>query len=156
MDKVKVKIINKSNNGTPKYETEGSAGMDIRAYITEKTSNIGTHNTIIIQPGARILIPTGLFVKISEGWQFEVRSRSGLAYKQGVFVLNSPGTIDSDYTGEIGVILQNDGKFPFTVTNGDRIAQLVLMPAIQAQFVKVDTLDETERGDGGFGSTGVK
>ena len=144
---VKVGIVNKSNNELPKYATIGSSGMDIRANIGEP---------IILKPFERRLIPTGIYVDLPEGYEIQVRSRSGLAYKQGLFVLNSPGTIDDDYTGEIGVILCNLSGEEQTINPGDRIAQLVLCKL--EDKVKWDEREElgkvTERGAGGYGHTG--
>lgn len=129
----------------PSYATLGAAGADIRACIT---------GPVVIKPGERALIPTGLFFEIPEGYEIQVRPRSGLALKHGITCLNSPGTIDSDYRGEIGVILINTGKEDFTVENNDRIAQIVLSPVVRADFIPAGNLSETERGTGGFGSTG--
>jgi dUTP pyrophosphatase len=144
---VKVGIVNKSNNELPKYATIGSSGMDIRANIGEP---------IILKPFERRLIPTGIYVDLPEGYEIQVRSRSGLAYKQGLFVLNSPGTIDDDYTGEIGVILCNLSGEEQTINPGDRIAQLVLCKL--EDKVEWDEREElgkvTERGAGGYGHTG--
>ena len=142
-----VAIINKSNNPLPAYETSASAGLDIRANIEE---------TNILQPGERKLIKTGLFLEIPKGFEAQVRPRSGLALKNGITVLNSPGTIDADYRGEIGVILINHGKENFEINNGDRIAQLVFAKVEQAVWNITESLSETERGEGGFGSTGKK
>ena len=130
----------------PKYETPYSAGCDVKAHIDKD---------IIIKPKERALIPTGLFCEIPRGFEIQVRPRSGLALKKGITVLNTPGTVDADYRGMIGVILINLGEEPFEVHNGDRIAQLVLSPIVQANFVFVDNLSETERAEGGFGHTGV-
>lgn len=144
---VKVGIVNKSNNELPKYATIGSSGMDIRANIGEP---------IILKPFERQLIPTGIYVDLPEGYEIQVRSRSGLAYKQGLFVLNSPGTIDDDYTGEIGVILCNLSGEEQTINPGDRVAQLVLCKL--EDKVEWDEREElgkvTERGAGGYGHTG--
>lgn len=144
---VKVKVLFKDNCKPvpPSYSTFGAAGADIRACITAP---------VVIKPGERALIPTGLLFEIPEGYEIQVRPRSGLALKHGITCLNSPGTIDSDYRGEIGVILINTGKEDFTVENNDRIAQIVLSPVIRADFVTTGILSETERGAGGFGSTG--
>ena len=142
---MKVKVINKSKFNLPKYETEGSAGMDLQANIQEP---------IILKPMKRELIPTGLFMSIPEGHEGQVRPRSGLAIKKGITVLNSPGTIDSDYIGEIKVILINLGEDDFIINPGDRIAQLVFTKHEVANFVEVQALEETERGQGGFGHTG--
>lgn len=148
-----VKVLFKLKDGAvaPSYETAGAAGMDIRAYYpilnNEAIETVG--------PGETVIVPTGVYVQIPQGYEIQVRSRSGLAAKKSIFVLNSPGTIDSDYRGEIKVILFNASKYDFAIENGDRIAQLVVAPVVQAEMVSVDTLDETERGAGGFGSTGV-
>ncbi|MAV05767.1 MAG: dUTP diphosphatase [Candidatus Pelagibacter sp.] len=131
---------------TPKYETKGSSGMDIAAFI---------ENKIIINPGSKEIIPTGFSLSIPEGYEVQIRPRSGLAAKQGISVLNTPGTIDADYRGEIKVILINLSKNKFIVENGLRIAQMVVCPVIQAEFQEVQELSKTTRGSGGFGSTGV-
>ena len=131
----------------PRYETPGSAGADVRA-------NFADRSEMTMAPGARALVPTGLRVAIPMGYEIQVRPRSGLALKHGVTLANAPGTIDSDYRGPLGVILINLGDTEFTVTHGDRIAQLVLAPVVQARFEQVATLDDTDRGAGGFGSTG--
>lgn len=131
----------------PSYETIGSAGADIRA-------NLPDRGAVDLAPGARALIPTGLRMAIPQGFEVQVRPRSGLALKHGVTVANAPGTVDSDYRGEVGVILINLGAEPFVVAHGDRIAQLVIAPVVQAAFSVVDQLDDTARGAGGFGSTG--
>lgn len=145
---IDVKIYNGSNNELPRYETKGSAGMDVKASIDEP---------IIIEPGRRALIPTDLYVEIPEGYEIQVRPRSGLALKRGITVLNTPGTIDSDYRNGIGVILANFGADDFVVNPGDRIAQLVLSEVPQINWCCVeskDVLSSTDRGLGGFGSTG--
>ena len=144
---MKVKIINKSNNPLPKYSTAQSAGMDLRAFITEP---------VILGVLDRALIPTGLYIEMQEGYEAQVRPRSGLAIKHGVTVINSPGTIDADYRGEICVELVNLSNIPFTVEPGERIAQLVFSKYEQAEFIEVEELNETERGKGGFGHTGNK
>ncbi len=141
-----VKLTAKDDVNIPVFKTAGSAGADVCAYLK---------GDVVIPAGNRVLIPTGLFVELPEGYEMQVRPRSGLAYKNGVTVLNTPGTIDSDYRGEIGVILVNLGGEDFTVHNGDRIAQLIVSPVVKFKFVKTSTLNETERGSGGFGSTGV-
>ena len=143
---MKVQIINKSKHQLPSYATALSAGMDLRANIDEP---------IVLQPLQRALIPTGLFMALPEGYEAQVRPRSGLAIKKGVTVLNSPGTVDADYRGEVCVILVNLSNEPFTITDGERIAQMVIAPYIRPEFVEVDDLTDTERGDGGFGHTGV-
>ena len=140
---MEVKVINKSVNDLPMYETEGSAGLDVRS------NEIKT-----IQPGESGLIKTGLFVEIPVGYEIQVRPRSGLAFKNGITVLNSPGTIDADYRGEIGVILINHGNEVFDVKPGDRIGQLVLKQVEQIEWNQVLFLSDTDRGTGGFGSTG--
>ncbi len=144
---MKVKVINRSQNALPSYETSASAGMDVRADIAED---------IVLRPLERKLIPTGLFLEIPEGFECQVRPRSGLALKSGISVLNSPGTIDADYRGEVGVILINLSNEDFTVKNGDRVAQLVFARFEQAVWEESDELTESSRGAGGFGSTGVK
>ncbi len=144
---MRVKIINESGNDLPKYETPLSAGVDLRANITED---------IVLNPLERALVKTGLFIEIPEGYEAQVRPRSGLAYKNGITVLNSPGTIDADYRGEIGVILVNLSNEAFTIKKSERIAQLVFAKCEQAEFVESVALNETERGTGGFGSTGTK
>jgi len=144
---MKVKVLNHSKNDLPKYETLLSAGMDVRANLTE---------SICLNPLERKLIPTGIFLEIPAGFECQVRPRSGLAFKNGITVLNSPGTIDADYRGEVGVILINLSTEPFVVENGERIAQLVFSKVEQIEFELVGALSETDRGTGGFGSTGVK
>lgn len=141
----KIKIINKSKNPNPKYETSDSAGMDIRS-----------NEKITIKKGSTETIGTGLYMQLPSGHEAQIRSRSGLASKKGVIVLNSPGTIDADYTGEIKIILANLSGEDFEVKKGDRIAQMVIAEYEQAYFEDVDSLDETDRGSGGFGSTGIK
>ncbi len=131
----------------PAYETAGSAGMDLRAALAEG-------ETLLLEPGQRKLIPTGLKIALEPGYEAQVRPRSGLALKHGISAPNAPGTIDSDYRGEIGVILINHGELPFEIKRGDRIAQMVIARYEQAQMVEVPALDEKDRGDGGFGSTG--
>ncbi|MCE8537746.1 dUTP diphosphatase [Ruegeria pomeroyi] len=131
----------------PSYETAGAAGADIRANLPDRGS-------LTLAPGGRALIPTGLRVEIPAGFEIQIRPRSGLALKHGITLPNTPGTIDSDYRGPLGVILLNAGAEPFEVVHGERIAQLVVAPVVQARFDLVDSLDETARGAGGFGSTG--
>ena len=143
---MKVKVVNKSNNALPAYETKNSAGMDLRAYLPE--------GPVTLQPMQRALIPTGLYIEIPEGYEGQVRPRSGLAFKHGITVLNTPGTIDADYRGELKQILINLSNEPFVINNGDRIAQIVFARCEQAEMVEVDELSETERGAGGFGHTG--
>ena len=132
----------------PAYETAGSAGMDLRAAVPEDAP-------MTLEPGARALVPTGLKIALEQGWEAQIRPRSGLALKHGISAPNTPGTIDSDYRGEVGVILINLGKEPFVINRGDRIAQMVIAAVAQATVVEVETLDETTRGAGGFGSTGL-
>ena len=132
----------------PAYETEGSAGLDLRAAVAEDAP-------VTLQPGGRALIPTGLTIALPDRHEAQVRPRSGLALKHGLTCLNSPGTIDSDYRGEVGVILANLGAEPFIVRRGDRIAQMVIAPVTRATFEMVESLDDTARGEGGFGSTGA-
>ncbi|MDX5366625.1 MAG: dUTP diphosphatase [Alphaproteobacteria bacterium] len=133
----------------PRYETSGAAGMDLIAAL-------GEGEAMVLQPGERALVPTGLAIALPAGFEAQVRPRSGLAAKNGVTVLNSPGTIDCDYRGEVKVILLNHGREPFTIERGTRIAQMVVAPVTQAMFREVESLDETARGAGGFGSTGTK
>ncbi|MBD0779667.1 dUTP diphosphatase [Maribacter sp. ANRC-HE7] len=144
---MKIKIINKSAHALPNYETLASAGMDLRANIEE---------SITLEPMGRTIVKTGLFIELPIGFEAQVRPRSGLAAKKGVTVLNAPGTVDADYRGEIGVILVNVSKEPFTIENGERIAQLVIARHERAEWIEVDELSDTSRGAGGFGSTGTK
>ena len=143
---MKLNIVNKSNNALPSYETINSAGMDLRAYLPD--------GEMLIKPMQRALVPTGLFMEIPVGYEGQVRPRSGLAIKSGITVLNSPGTIDADYRGEVKVILINLSDQEFVIKSGDRIAQLVIAKCEQMEVVEVETLSETERGAGGFGHTG--
>ncbi|QTN19740.1 dUTP diphosphatase [Brevundimonas sp. AJA228-03] len=131
----------------PAYETAGSAGMDLRAAVPEDAP-------LTLEPGARALVPTGLKIALDPGWEAQIRPRSGLALKHGISAPNTPGTIDSDYRGEVGVILINLGQAPFVIRRGERIAQMVIAAVAQATVVEVETLDDTARGAGGFGSTG--
>ena len=142
---MKVKIINKSYHQLPQYATSQSAGVDLRANLSEP---------VTLQPLQRALIPTGLFISLPVGYEAQVRPRSGLAIKKGITVLNSPGTIDADYRGEICIILVNLSNEPFVVNDGERVAQMVIARHEQAEWVEVETLDETERGAGGFGHSG--
>ncbi len=142
-----IKLINKSNHPIPNYETEASAGMDLRAFIDE---------SITLQPLERTIVKTGLFIELPIGYEAQVRPRSGLAAKKGITVLNAPGTIDADYRGEVGVILVNLSNEPFTIENGERIAQMVIAKHERTEWIEVETLSYTERGEGGFGSTGFK
>jgi len=143
---VNIKIINKSKNVTPTYSTRNSAGLDLRANTKEE---------IVLKPMSRRLIKTGLFIQLPEGSEAQIRPRSGLAYKHGITVLNSPGTIDADYRGEIGVLLINLSNEDYTIKNGDRIAQMVIAKYEQAEWLEVNRLDDSQRGEGGFGSTGI-
>lgn len=143
---VKVKIINKGHQQLPAYATPQSAGMDLRANIDAK---------ITLKPMERKLIPTGLFMALPEGYEAQVRPRSGLALKHGITVLNSPGTIDADYRGEVGVILINLSQEDFIINDGERIAQMVIARHETADFEQVEVLDDTERGEGGYGHTGI-
>jgi dUTP pyrophosphatase len=145
MTKILIKKLSKTAI-IPKYETQGASGLDISANINEDL-------TLAINES--ILVPTGIAVSIPQGFEIQIRPRSGLAAKKGISVLNTPGTIDADYRGEIKVILINHGNEPFVIRNGDRIAQMVVCPIVQAKFEQVDELNDTERGSGGFGSTGV-
>lgn len=142
-----VRVINKSQHDLPNYESSGSAGMDLRANL---------ESPVVLNPLERAIIKTGLFIELPIGYEAQVRPRSGLAAKRGVTVLNSPGTVDADYRGEIGVILVNLSNEPFTIENGERIAQLVIAKHERAEWLAAEELTETVRGEGGFGSTGVK
>ena len=142
---MRVNFINKSNNALPAYETASSAGMDLRAFVDDD---------VVLKPFERKLIPTGLYIELPEGYEAQIRPRSGLAIKSGITVLNSPGTIDADYRGEIKVILINLSKDEFTIKSGDRICQMVIAKHEKAEFVEVNEISETERGAGGFGHTG--
>ena len=144
---VTVSIINRSHHALSSYSTPLSAGMDIRANLDE---------AITLQPGERRLIPTGLFIALPEGYEAQIRPRSGLAIKHGITVLNSPGTIDADYRGEIGIILINHSDKAFVIEDGERVGQMVVAQYSRVQWAETDSLDETERGAGGFGHTGVK
>ena len=144
---VKVSIINRSHHVLPSYSTPLSAGMDIRANLNEP---------ITLQPGERRLIPTGIFIALPEGYEAQIRPRSGLALKHGITVLNSPGTIDADYRGEVGIILINHSDKAFVIEDGERVGQMVVAQYSRVEWNETDSLDETERGAGGFGHTGVK
>ncbi len=144
---MQIKIINKSNHSLPNYETIASAGMDLRAHLTE---------SITLKPLERTIVKTGLFIELPMGFEAQVRPRSGLAAKKGITVLNAPGTVDADYRGEIGVILVNLSTEDFIIENGERIAQLVIANHERAEWIEVKELSETSRGEGGFGSTGIK
>ena len=143
---MKVKVVNKSKHSLPHYSTIASAGMDLRANIDESIS---------LKPLERTIVKTGIFMELPVGFEAQVRPRSGLAFKKGITVLNSPGTVDADYRGEVGVILVNLSSEEFVIEDGERIAQMVIAEHEQADWVEVENLDETERGTGGFGSTGV-
>jgi dUTP pyrophosphatase len=144
---MKIKVVNRGRQPLPTYATEQSAGMDLRANIEEP---------IVLKPMERCLVPTGLYIALPQGYEAQVRPRSGLALKSGITVLNAPGTIDADYRGEVGVLLINLSDQPFTVNDGERIAQMVIARHETATFKEVDALDDTERGEGGYGHTGVK
>lgn len=144
---MKVKIVNKSKHTLPQYETIASAGMDLRANLSE---------SVEIKPLQRVLIPTGLYIELPVGYEAQVRPRSGMAIKHGVTVLNTPGTIDADYRGEVRVILVNLSNDVYIINDGDRIAQMIISAHVQAQWEEVDVLTDTERGAGGFGHTGNK
>ena len=146
MKKMILKIVNESGNPLPEYETVGSAGMDLRANLTEP---------IMLKPLQRALIPTGLFIELEQGYEAHIRPRSGLALKKGLTILNSPGTIDSDYRGEIKIIIINLSNETTVINTGERIAQMVIAKYEQATLKEVDELGETERGEGGFGHTGI-
>ena len=144
---VQIKVVNKGNQPLPKYQTSQSAGMDLRANIDAP---------VLLKPLDRKLIPTGLHIALPEGYEAQIRPRSGLAIKKGITVINTPGTIDPDYRGDIGVVLVNISNEDFVVQPGDRIAQMVINKFEQAKFEVVEELDETKRGEGGFGHTGIK
>lgn len=147
MNKLKVKIVNRSNNPLPSYSTSQSAGMDLRASLNEP---------VTLQPLERRLIPTSVYIELPVGYECQIRPRSGLALKRGLTVLNTPGTIDADYRGEVGVILVNLSAEPQVIENGERICQMVVARHETVEWESVETLDETERGAGGFGHTGTK
>ena len=142
-----IKVVNRSRHELPHYETPASAGMDLRANLDQ---------VVILRPMQRAIIPTGLFIELPMGYEAQVRPRSGLAAKKGITVLNAPGTIDADYRGEVGVILVNLSEEEFVVHDGERIAQMVIARHEQATWIETDSLEDSERGSGGFGSTGVK
>lgn len=144
---MKVKIVNTSKHALPAYETEASAGMDLRANLDEE---------IVLKPLERSLVPTGLFIELPVGFEAQIRPRSGLAIKKGISLLNTPGTIDADYRGEIKIILVNLSNDDFTVVDGERIAQMIISKVEKADWVEVEELQQTERGAGGFGHTGTK
>lgn len=147
MNPLNIDIVNKSHHPLPAYATEGSAGMDVRAFLNDP---------VTLLPGERALIPTGLYIALPQGYECQIRPRSGLAIKHGISLVNSPGTVDSDYRGEIGVIVINHSDKPFTVNDGERICQMVIAPYTRVGWKQVESLDETERGAGGFGHSGVK
>lgn len=142
-----VRLSHGSDLPIPSYETDSAAGMDIRAALKD---------AVVIKPGDRMLIPAGFKIALPPGFEAQIRPRSGLAIRNGITMLNSPGTIDADYRGEVKIIVINHGKEPFTINHGDRIAQMVIAPVVQVAVREVDSLAETDRGDGGFGSTGVQ
>ena len=142
-----IKVVNKGHQPLPQYATAESAGLDLRANLDAP---------IVLQPLEHCLVPTGLHIALPTGYEAQIRPRSGLAFKHGITVLNSPGTIDADYRGEVGVLLVNLSQTPFTINDGERIAQMVIARHEQAEFLPVELLDESERGEGGFGHTGVK
>ena len=144
---MKIKVVNKSHHALPQYATPQSAGMDLRANLEE---------SVVLKPMARCLVPTGLHIALPEGYEAQIRPRSGLALKKGITVLNAPGTVDADYRGEVGVLLINLSEEDFVVNDGERIAQMVIARHETADFIEVAELDETERGEGGYGHTGVK
>jgi len=144
---MKIRIVNKSPHPLPSYETEHSAGMDLRAF---------TEEPVTLRPMERKLIPTGLYIELPVGYEAQVRPRSGLAIRHGITVLNSPGTIDADYRGEIGVILINLSEIEFTINDGDRIAQMIISQHVKAELTVTDKIDTTARGEGGFGHSGRK
>lgn len=144
---MKIRIVNRSRHPLPEYATAASAGMDLRASLDEP---------LVLKPLERVLVPTGLYVEIPAGYEAQIRPRSGLAIRHGITLLNTPGTIDADYRGEVRIILVNLSNEPFTVTDGERIAQMVIAAHAAAEWVEVEELGETERGAGGFGHTGTK
>ena len=147
MNQLHVDIVNKSHHPLPDYATEGSAGMDVRAFLS---------SPVTLLPGERALIPTGLYIALPQGYECQIRPRSGLAIKHGISLVNSPGTVDADYRGEIGVIVINHSGEPFTINDGERICQMVIAAYSRVAWNRVESLDDTERGAGGFGHSGVK
>lgn len=147
METIKVKIINKSHHPLPQYATPGSAGMDVRSYLPDGPVTLG--------PLERALIPTGLYMELPHGYECQIRPRSGLAIKYGISLVNAPGTVDSDYRGEIGVIVVNLSKDPFTINDGERICQMVIARYTRVDWEETERLDTTIRGDGGFGHSGL-
>lgn len=148
MDKVKIKVINKSHHPLPSYETHEAAGMDVRAFLPE--------GPVVLKPGERALIGTGLYMQLPAGYECQIRPRSGLAYHHGISIVNSPGTVDADYRGEIGIILINLGQEDYTVNDGDRICQMVIKQYSHVTWEPAERLDRTKREDGSFGHTGVE
>lgn len=148
MKKLKVKIINKSHHPLPDYGTFEAAGMDVRAYLPA--------GSVVLRPGQRALIPTGLYIQLPQGYECQIRPRSGLALKQGITVLNTPGTVDADYRGEIGIILINLGQYDYEVNDGERICQMVIKTYTKVEWESTDRLDRTEREKGAFGHTGTE
>lgn len=148
MKNIKVKIVNKSHHSLPAYSTIDSAGMDLRAYLP--------NGSITLRPMQRCLVPTGIHIELPQGYECQIRPRSGLALKHGLTIVNSPGTIDADYRGEIGVILMNLGTEPFVVNDGERVCQMVVKEYTRVEWQPTDSLESSERGEGGFGHTGVK
>ena len=147
MDKIDIKVINRSHHPLPEYETNEAAGMDVRAYLPK--------GPVVLKPGERSLIGTGLYMQLPSGYECQIRPRSGLALRHGISVVNTPGTVDADYRGEIGIILINLGQEDFTVNDGDRICQMVVKTYTQVKWQPVEELDRTKREDGSFGHTGV-
>lgn len=147
MKTIKVKVINHSNNELPQYATPMSAGMDLRAFTDEP---------ITVMPGERKLVHSGINIQLPEGYELQVRPRSGLALKHGITLTNSPGTVDADYRGDVGAIVHNLGTEPFVINNGDRICQIVAKEYVKIEWEETDSLNSTERGEGGFNSTGIK
>lgn len=148
MNKIKIKIINKSHHHLPAYGTFEAAGMDVRAYLPE--------GPVTLKPMQRTLIPTGLYMQLPSGYECQIRPRSGLALRNGITILNSPGTVDADYRGEIGIILLNAGNEDFTINDGERICQMVIKEYTKVEWEPVEELDHTKRGDGAFGHTGTE
>ncbi len=146
MERIKIKVINRSNNPLPEYETPSAAGMDVRARLSEP---------VVLKPLQRALIPTGLFIELPHGYECQMRPRSGLALRSGISLVNTPGTVDSDYRGEIGAIVINLSDTDFTINDGDRICQMVITTYTRAEWEPVERLDKTVRGDGAFGHTGI-
>ena len=146
MERIKVKIINKSHHPLPAYETFSSAGMDVRAFLTQPVE---------LKPLQRALIPTGLYIQLPHGYECQIRPRSGLALKHGISLFNTPGTIDADYRGEIGIIVINMSDTPFVINDGERICQMVVKQYTHVEWESVERLDDTKRGDGAFGHTGL-